>query len=415
MITLGTLKFALASALLLSVGVQPAGAVNFSKSKCTIVGTVGNDNLIGTSGKDVICGLGGDDLIEAGTGNDVIFGGAGNDKISGGDGNDKIYGEAGNDSLVGGNQADVIDGGFGKDQLFGGNGNDTLNGLGQDDFIFGEAGNDKITGGAGNDMISGGFGRDNIWTNQGFDTCSWDASDSLKDSCKLDTTAPVITPIGATSLRFEAGTTAVFRWNSTDSSGVEESWLSIGGASGWVTKWCDFIVKSELIGGSSKNGTFETKCDIPKTAPNLTYSVFVSSRDYMGNISSSTEAITFEVFGGSSDTNPPTFEYLSGPTSVSAGQSFDITWRSTDLTDVAVTFVYFALEDYAFSDGVISYFSSVSNPERISGDDTDAVYKMTVQVNRDSPAGQYTLWVITADSLGNKRFDKTENLIQVTR
>ena len=406
---------AVASAFILALGIQPVQAAQFSKSKCTIIGTAGDDFLTGTKGRDVICGLGGNDLIQAGNGNDVIWGGSGNDKITGGAGIDTIYGETGNDSLVGEGQNDVIDGGTGKDQVFGGEGNDTLLGSGQDDLIKGDAGNDKISGGSGNDMISGGLGKDSITSNEGKDTCAWDRNDVMKGQCKLDKVAPVITASNETAQRVEAGTTAYFKWSATDSSGIEESWLSIGGASGWVTKWCGFIVKSELVQGTASNGQFEAKCDVPKTAPNLEYSVWLSSRDYMGNISTSNAAITFEVFGGSSDTSAPTFEFISDPISVRAGESFEISWRSTDETDVAYSGVYFALNGFSFSDGFVSYVSAQGALTKVSGDDKDAIYSQRFSVHPDAPAARYTLWSTRTDSLGNKVFDQTDIMIEVTR
>lgn len=405
---------ALICSVALGAGTQSASAVTPPKPKCTITGTAGDDILTGTARNDVICGLGGNDLIKAGAGNDTIYGGAGYDKIAGGAGADTIYGEAGNDTLIGEGQADVIDGGAGKDQIFGGSGNDNLLGQGQDDFIRGEDGNDKISGGAGNDMISGGKGRDSITTDLGNDTCAWDRSDVMKDVCKLDNVAPRITPTGSTTQRYEAGTTAYFRWKATDSSGIEEAWLSIGGASGWVTKWCGFIVTSQLVEGTSKNGVFEAKCDIPKTAPNLEYSVFLSSRDYMGNISTSDSAITFEVFGGSSDTAAPTFELLSKPDEVRAGEFFEITWRSTDETDVYAT-LYFALNGASFSDGFVTYVSNQSNALLISGNDKEGVYRQKFLVSPEAPAADYTLWSSRADSLSNKVFDKSDILVKVVR
>jgi hypothetical protein len=409
------LIIALGSALVWGAGLPVANAANAPKASCTITGTSGDDILNGTNGRDVICGLGGNDLIQAGAGNDVIYGGFGNDKILGGQGTDTIYGEAGDDSLVGEDQADVIDGGFGKDQIFGGAGNDTLSGKDQNDFIRGEAGNDKISGGAGNDMLSGGLGKDSILSNEGKDTCEWDRTDFMNGPCKFDKAAPVITTLGERAQRVEAGTTAYFRWKASDSSGVEESWLNIGGASGWVTKWCGFVVKSELVKGTTSNGEFEAKCDIPKTAPNLEYSVFLSSRDYMGNMARSDSAITFEVYGGSSDTVAPTFEYLSQKIVVKAGASFEISWRSTDATDVGYSGVYFASEGYSFVDGGgIQYISSEEPQRKISGDDKDCIYSQRFSVHQDSPPGSYTLWSTRTDSLGNKAFDKTDISVEVT-
>jgi hypothetical protein len=352
---------AISCALLMFAGAQPAQAANPSKPKCTITGTAADDVLTGTSANDVICGLGGNDVIQGGGGKDIIFGGSGKD------------------------------------------------------MIFGGAGNDKIAGGPGNDMISGGRGKDSIATDQGSDTCAFDRQDIMLDECKLDKAAPKITVAGAKIQRVEAGTTAYFRWNATDASGIEESWLSIGGASGWVTKWCGFIVTSTLVEGTAKDGVFEAKCDIPKTAPNLEYSVFLSSRDYLGNISNSDSAITFEVFGGSSDVEAPTFELISKPTQVAAGSTFQVTWRSVDATDVAYGALYFAFDGYSFSDGFVQYISTQNTAQLLNGDDKDGTYTQTFLVNSDAPAGRYTLWSTRADSLGNKVFDQTSFVVEVTR
>jgi hypothetical protein len=174
-------------------------------------------------------------------------------------------------------------------------------------------------------------------------------------------------------------------------------------------------VKSELVQGTASNGQFEAKCDVPKTAPNLEYSVWLSSRDYMGNISTSNAAITFEVFGGSSDKAAPTFEFISDPISVRAGESFEISWRSTDETDVAYSGVYFALNGFSFSDGFVSYVSAQGALTKVSGDDKDAIYSQRFSVHPDAPAARYTLWSTRTDSLGNKVFDQTDVMIEVTR
>jgi len=371
-------KVVAALAILSAAAIQPTPASAADARKCTITGTAGNDVLAGTAGNDVICGLGGDDIIQGGKGNDVIYAGAGNDKVIGGDGADTIYGEAGADA------------------------------------IFGDNGNDKLSGGPARDLISGGAGKDNISDSQSTDTCAWDPAD-IQGKCKFDRTAPSITPMFGGETRFAAGTTATFSWRATDSSGIEDSWLTIGGPSGWVTKWCDFVVPSKRVEGDAKNGVYSAKCDIPQTAPNLTYSAFLSSRDYMGNVATSAQGIDFSVYGGSSDVDAPTFEFLSGPSSVSAGSKFEVSWHSTDATDVGFSGIYFAYQEYSFSNGFVSYVSATGPNKKISGTDKDCVFSQEFTVNADAPASYYTLWSTRADSLGNKAFDKTAIQIAITR
>jgi hypothetical protein len=66
-------------------------------SRCTIIGTGGDDRIVGTSGDDIICGRGGNDVIFAGAGDDVIDGGTGADRLQGGAGDDIVYGGPGSD------------------------------------------------------------------------------------------------------------------------------------------------------------------------------------------------------------------------------------------------------------------------------------------------------------------------------
>jgi Ca2+-binding RTX toxin-like protein len=97
-------------------------------TRCTIVGTAGNDVLKGSRRRDVICGLGGNDRISGLGGNDVILGGPGRDTVSGGTGADRAHGNDGNDRLSGGAGNDGLFGGRGSDRLSGNSGRDTLSG-----------------------------------------------------------------------------------------------------------------------------------------------------------------------------------------------------------------------------------------------------------------------------------------------
>ena len=69
-------------------------------SRCTVIGTSGDDHLVGTPGPDFICGRQGDDVIRGRAGNDVLAGGRGDDELSGGGGRDVLRGGAGADRLA---------------------------------------------------------------------------------------------------------------------------------------------------------------------------------------------------------------------------------------------------------------------------------------------------------------------------
>jgi Ca2+-binding RTX toxin-like protein len=74
----GTAAFVAALTVASGFLLARADAVTTSSgTRCTVVGTSGDDVLIGTSGRDVICGLGGDDTIKGRGGNDLIDGGRG--------------------------------------------------------------------------------------------------------------------------------------------------------------------------------------------------------------------------------------------------------------------------------------------------------------------------------------------------
>jgi hypothetical protein len=354
----------------------PQSAFAASTPVCTITGTSADDVLVGTPGKDVICGLGGNDTISGGGGNDVINGGAGNDTIEGGNGNDKI------------------DGGAGKD------------------LILGEAGRDAITGGAGNDMLSGGAGKDTIATNQGNDTCQWDSTDLMKDSCKFDKTAPTVTFLPQPHQVLVAGRTALFSWRASDSSTVEQSWVSIGGPSGWVTDWCGFVIDAQLVGGTAQNGDYAVACNIPQSAPNAEYTLFYSARDLMGNISS-TSSSQFFVVDGSNDVSAPTFESISAPAQVQVGATFEISWASADETDVAYSGIYLANAGSSFGDGTSLYASAAGPVESECSDLKHCTYRQKFVVGANAPTSTYSVWSTTSDSIGNKNFVQTDVLIDV--
>ena len=366
---------------------RPAGPTPTTKT-CTITGTSKADNIRGTAGDDVICGLGGNDTIRGLGGNDTIYGGGGADKISGGSGADSIWGGAGNDKLSGNNQ---------------------------NDYLSGDAGSDTLSGGSGSDMLLGGSGKDRIASSVA-DTCTQDSRDTMMGKCKIDTGAPGIASTSREVLTFSAGTSATFSWQASDPSGVDQTWLTIGGPAGWITDWCGFVITAELTSGTAQDGTYSATCTIPQNVPNQNYRAFVNARDSMGNITTSETGIDFAVVGGTDDTTAPTFEYLTGADLVTPGGTFTLTWRATDESAVVYSSAYFSLTDGGFSDGYIEYISAVDSATVISGTDKDRVYQQTFAVNPGSPAGEYILWSVGADNAGNKALNQTPvKILVVTR
>lgn len=148
-------------------------------TRCTIIGTEGDDIINGTAGNDVICGLGGDDRINGLGGDDLLLGGLGNDTLLGSGGNDRLIGGPGDDELSGHGDDDVIIGDAGNDTLNGGFGDDVLAGGRGADALDGDAGNDVLFGGRGDDVLSGGDGADTLSGEGGQDELAGEAGDDL--------------------------------------------------------------------------------------------------------------------------------------------------------------------------------------------------------------------------------------------
>ncbi|MGV3549177.1 cadherin-like domain-containing protein, partial [Rhizobium sp.] len=68
----------------------------------------GNDHVLGLNGNDKILGGAGKDTLDGGAGNDTLDGGKGNDKLIGGKGNDRLIATAGNDTVDGGAGIDTV-------------------------------------------------------------------------------------------------------------------------------------------------------------------------------------------------------------------------------------------------------------------------------------------------------------------
>jgi Tol biopolymer transport system component len=93
-----------------------ARVMSSTGTRCTVIGTPGNDVLRGTAEEDVICGLGGNDVLDGRGGDDLLDGGAGNDRLIGGAGDDTMLGGAGADRLLAADGfRDSVDGGRGID------------------------------------------------------------------------------------------------------------------------------------------------------------------------------------------------------------------------------------------------------------------------------------------------------------
>ncbi len=181
--------------------VESSHAAKCHKKACTIVGTLGPDNLVGTEGDDIICGLSGNDIIYGNGGNDLICGGRGADEIYGGEGHDVLVGNLGRDQLFGGPDNDTMFGNRGHDELYGqdgddflqgGLGNDMLDGGNDNDELRGNKGQDGLLGGPGDDFLKGGKNKDRLDGGAGNDVCVKGRKPKDKiQNCSIGTEPPI--------------------------------------------------------------------------------------------------------------------------------------------------------------------------------------------------------------------------------
>jgi len=430
-------------------GVPPVEAQSIPAS-CTIVGTARADVLQGTPADDVICGLGGNDVLLGGGGDDTLIGGAGNDRLDGQDGNDTLNGDAGNDTLNGGSGDDTLIGGAGNDRLDGQDGNDTLNGDAGNDTLNGGSGDDAVNGGAGNDRLNGQTGndtllgeggsdvlvgdsgddvlhggdkRDRIDPGEGDDICDGDVSDIVTGDCGVDMVAPVIGPLALTR-SVTAGETAVFEWMVEDESPIDVSWMFIGGAPGWITEWCGFVIFATPIASvtsssSISSTTFQVACAIPANAVNGEYFVEIHAADVFGNYAIPQRIVLMVENGSSDDDAPVISELAASATIVSTSDPLAISWRLDDETGISGTGVWMAKDGYWFADpaGRGSY-AMYTSPEGVvipdaSGSGVAVQYTQQIVWNAHAGPGVYTVWLSVRDTLGNRDFVKTNITVEI--
>jgi hypothetical protein len=373
----------------------------------------GNDTVLSGNGDDVVDAGIGNDTVDAGVGRDIVIGGAGDDQVTGGGGDDLVSGNLGNDTLNGGLGNDRVNGDDGNDLLSGNEGNDTLNGgLGNDrvngddgnDLLSGNEGNDTLNGGLGNDRLSGGPAPDVIDPGAGSNLCGSDSSDSMRGPCALDTTGPVISNIVVPRV-VTAGGTMTFTWRVTDTGGVSNTNMRFGGYSGWITSWCGFVTVADLVAGDAFTGTYRAVCNVPSTAVNGTYTLFLMASDTFGNGSAwdSSSQVDFTVAGGSADASPPAVSQLQARVD---GGSVVVSWQASDPAGVAGQSAWLAHNVYSFASVEGPYFA-YNAAVLVSGDALNGVYEQRIDRRQIAPNGTYTVWLTVIDTLGNKSFDRT--------
>ena len=405
--SLATLLFATLSIALIDSPSANAVLPTCNGLKATIVssasqiqGTNGSDvilvqgssgsNVLGLAGNDVICGSGAADTLDGGIGNDTILGLSGNDILVGGDGNDSLVGDAGNDSLNGGAGIDTLNGGIGDDKLIGGPANDSL------------------IGGAGNDTLQGGVGVDTINPGAGTNFCAVDNADPIIGQCTIDSQGPAI----ANTSVVTAGSLVTFTWSISDISGVDSSWLKIGGNNGWQTSWCGFVINGQVTSVANGISTYSANCQIPATAVNGVYTAYFDGVDVFGTPSKQT-TVDFRITAGISDAAAP----ITSNVTVVGGnpttrQPITISWKATDTSGVDNVMVWIMIKDGGFANSSGRSYFDYGTTTRVSGTALDGIYQQVITPNATTLPGTYSIWMSARDIYGNKTMTPTEVVFQ---
>jgi len=364
---------------LFSFSAANAALENCDGLRATIVSSA--TQIQGTNGPDVILVQGDRGSSVSGlAGNDVICGSSGNDTLSGGAGNDKILGQNGNDSL---------NGGVGNDRLVGGTGNDALNGA------------------AGVNTLQGGRGIDTLNAASGTNYCAVDNADPITGKCTIDGQGPAISDTSVVA----AGSLVTFTWTISDITGVDISWLKIGGPSGWVL-WCGFPVLGQPTSIANGVSTYSAKCQVPATAVNTVYTAFFDGVDVFGTASKQS-TLEFRIAAGVDDASAPVTSSVSvvggNPTT---RQPITITWKSTDTSGVDNVMVWAMLNGGGFANDSARAYFEYGLTTRISGTDLDGEYQQVIYPNSTTIPGTYTIWISGRDIYGNKDFISTSVTFQ---
>ena len=373
-----------------------------------ILAGAGDDTVLAGNGNDTIDGLTGADTLDGGFGRDAIAGGSGDDDITGGPGNDTIASNTGDDAVVGGGGDDAITGGYGDDTLSGGIGNDAIDGNVGEDLLTGNEGSDTLNGGIGGDSLDGGLAPDVINPGAGSNLCGSDSTDSVLGRCTIDRTGVILSDLVMPAV-VTAGETMTITWRAADAGGVSNTNMRFGGYSGWITSWCGFVTVADLVEGDAFDGTYRATCDLPATAVNGSYTVFLSATDTFGNNSAwdSSSQIDFSVTGGSADASPPAVSDLSARVD---GDSVVVSWRATDPSGVGAQSAWIAHNVYSFASIEGPYFLYRA-AVLVGGDTFDGVYEQRIDRRQIAPDGTYTVWLTVIDSLGNKSFTQTPTTV----
>ena len=384
-------------------------------------GNDGVDSLIGDGGNDKINGGAGDDSLSGGVGDDALLGELGNDSATGGDGNDNISGGEGVDALTGNVGNDAIDGGLGNDNLGGGEGNDALSGGDGNDKLYGDAGNDALKGEAGNDGMIGGAGSDNLAGANGEpapterNLCEKDAMDTVT-YCGFDNAAPwvVSAQLAKTSVDSSASaqTVQVTMQITDELMGVDFAGCSITLDGARSSTGYDRAVRTA---GDAIDGTYTCNVTIPLGGSTGRWGLNIDTHDRAGNLGFANQGPTgkwhsnlpeimdqspshwIEQTGAGDNQSPRITDPVYSKTEIdtSAGpDSFNL--------DVTVTDDFSGIKTVNCGPrhNSVENFDIKVVVTKLSGTDTNGVWRCAVTLPQNSGQGKWTFSVVAVDKTG---------------
>ena len=243
-----------------------------------------------------------------------------------------------------------------------------------------------------------------------------DTADTAGGLCVSDSTGVTIGDITGVTISditvrtsIDAGDRMTVTWRAAAANGITNTEMRIGGPSGWVTSWCDFVVSATLIGGTSVDGLYEASCAVPDSAVNGSYTLFITAQDRIGNGApwdSSTQR-DFIVNGGSLDSTAP---LATDVEATADGGEVTVRWRVSDQSGVQGQSAWLALNVYSFASVEGPYFT-YNAATLVQGDAFDGTYEQRIERRSISPNGVYTVWLTVIDTLGNKSFAQTATTV----
>jgi len=407
----------------LANGGEGADSLQGGDGNDTVYGGEGVDSLGGNGGNDILAGDGGNDVIGGGDGTDTLAGDVGDDTVAGDGGNDAILGGDGTDTLNGGTGNDTVAGDAGNDAIVGGDGNDALSGGDGNDKLLGDAGNDTMKGEAGNDGMIGGVGTDNLAGANGVpapterNLCEKDAADTVT-YCGFDDAAPWIVSAELEKTSVDSSVTAqtikVTLQVTDELMGVQTVGCSVMFDGARSATGYDQAVRTS---GDAVDGIYTCNVTIPFGGSTGRWGLNIDTRDRAGNMGFANQGANGKWHSNLPEIMAQSPEHWIQQTGAGDNQSPRITnpvFSKTEVDtsagadsfnlDVTIT------DDFSGVDKVqcgprhnaVENFDIKIVVTKVSGTDTNGVWRCAVTLPKNSGKGKWYLGVFVSDKSGKR-------------